>query len=179
MSGIQLPNSFPITLLLPLATAVLAGAVIPFQAGANATLGRSLGHPLAATLVSLLVSLAALLPLLWLLRVPLPAASILARAPAWTWIGGVLGVFYISAALVMAPRLGAAGFIAAVVAGQVLAALLVDQFGLAGFAARAMTPGRLAGAALIVAGMLVMQWGGAAAPAGAAPAAQSAAGSGA
>jgi len=62
MSGIQLPNSFPISLLLPLATAVLAGAVIPFQAGANATLGRTLGHPLAATLVSLLVSLAALLP---------------------------------------------------------------------------------------------------------------------
>jgi transporter family-2 protein len=179
MSGIHLPNSFPISLLLPLATAVLAGAVIPFQAGANATLARTLGHPLGATLVSLLVSLAALLPLLWLLRVPLPAASVLARAPAWTWIGGVLGVFYISAALVMAPKLGAAGFIAAVVAGQVLAALAVDQFGLAGFAVRAMTPARLAGATLIVVGMLVMQWSSAGASSGPVPAVQPSAGSGA
>ncbi len=98
---------------------------------------------------------------------PLPAPSQLARAPGWIWIGGVLGVFYISAALMMAPKLGAAGFIAAVVAGQVLAALLVDQFGLAGFAVRALTPARLAGAMLIVAGMLVMQWGSAPAqPAG-------------
>lgn len=159
MSGIQFPLSIPASVLLPLATAVLAGAVIPFQAGANATLGRMLGHPLSATLVSLIVSLAAIVPVLWLLRVPLPVPSQLARAPGWIWIGGVLGAFYISAALMMAPKLGAAGFIAAVVAGQVLAALLVDQFGLAGFAVRAPTPARLAGAALIVMGMLVMQWG--------------------
>ncbi|WP_354685887.1 DMT family transporter [Cupriavidus necator] len=163
MSGTQFPFSLSapllLPLLLPLATAVLAGAVIPFQAGANAALGRTLGHPLSATLVSLLVSLAALLPVLWLLRVPLPAPSLLVRAPGWVWIGGVLGVFYISAALTMAPKLGAAGFIAAVVAGQVLAALLVDQFGLAGFAMRALTPARLAGALLIVMGMMVMQWG--------------------
>lgn len=169
MSGIQLPFSIPVSLLLPLGTAVLAGAAIPFQAGANATLGRALGHPLSATLVSLLVSLAVLLPVLWLLRVPLPAPAALARAPGWLWSGGVLGVFYISAALMMAPKLGAAGFIAAVVAGQVLAALLVDQFGLAGFAVRVLTPARLGGAALIMAGMLVMQWGGASAPAGRAP----------
>ncbi|KAI3605562.1 Integral membrane protein [Cupriavidus necator H850] len=175
MSGTQLPFSLPVSLWLPLGTAVLAGAAIPFQAGANATLGRTLGHPLSATLVSLLVSLAALLPVLWLMRVPLPAPSALARGPGWLWIGGVLGVFYISAALMMAPRLGAAGFIAAVVAGQVLAALLVDQFGLAGFAVRALTPARLAGAALIVAGMLVMQWGSATASG---PASQPAAESG-
>ncbi|RAR99626.1 DMT family transporter [Cupriavidus alkaliphilus] len=176
MSGTQLSFSIPSSLWLPLGTAVLAGAAIPFQAGANATLGRVLGHPLSATLVSLLVSLVALLPVLWLMRVPLPSPAALAQAPAWLWSGGVLGVFYISAALIMAPRLGAAGFIAAVVAGQVLAALLVDQFGLAGFAVRALTPARVAGAALIVAGMLAMQWDSGAA---AGPARQPAAGSGA
>ncbi|CAG9182078.1 DMT family transporter [Cupriavidus pinatubonensis] len=154
MSGTTLPTN----LLLPLLTAVLAGAAIPFQAGASATLSRSLGHPLWATVVSLLVSLAAILPLLWLLRVPLPALSLSAARPPWMWIGGVLGVFYITAALLMAPRLGAGGFIAAVVAGQVAAALAVDHFGLAGFAARALTPARVAGAALIVAGMVLMQW---------------------
>ncbi|CAG9177889.1 hypothetical protein LMG23992_03598 [Cupriavidus laharis] len=154
MSGTTLPTN----LLLPLATAVLAGAAIPLQAGANATLGRALGHPLWAAVVSLLVSLAAILPLLWMLKVPLPVLPLTGRLPVWMWIGGVLGVFYITAALLMAPRLGASGFIAAVVAGQVASALLVDHFGLAGFAVRALTPARVAGAALILAGMAVMQW---------------------
>ncbi|EFV86934.1 hypothetical protein HMPREF0005_05964, partial [Achromobacter xylosoxidans C54] len=36
--------------------AVLAGALVPIQAGANAALGRHLGHPLWATMVSLAVS---------------------------------------------------------------------------------------------------------------------------
>ncbi|WER46193.1 DMT family transporter [Cupriavidus sp. WKF15] len=151
-------TTLPANLLLPLTTAMLAGAAIPFQAGANTTLGRGLGHPLWATVASLLVSLAAILPLLWFLKVPLPALPQAVRQPPWMWTGGVLGVFYITTALLMAPRLGAGGFIAAVVAGQVAAALLADHFGLAGFAVRALTPARLAGAALIVAGMVVMQW---------------------
>jgi transporter family-2 protein len=153
--------TFPASIILPLLAAVLAGAAIPIQAGANATLGRTLGHPLWATVASLLISLAAILPLLWLLKVPLPALAQSGRGPGWMWIGGLLGVFYITAALMLAPRLGAGSFIAAVVAGQVLAALLVDQFGLAGFAVRALTPARLAGAGLIVLGMVVMQWSGA------------------
>jgi len=151
MSGANSPAVFLVSLL----TALLAGAAIPFQAGANATLGRALGHPFWATLVSLLVSLAAIVPLLWMLKVPLPVSV---RGPGWMWMGGLLSVFYMTAALVLAPKLGAGGFIAAVVAGQVVAAMLVDQFGLAGFAVRTLTPARLAGAALIVAGMVVMQW---------------------
>ncbi len=135
MSG----TTFPTSQLFPLITAVLAGAAIPIQAGANATLARTLGHPLWATVASLLVSLAAILPLLWLLKVPLPVLPAVGSDPGWMWIGGVLGVFYITAALLVAPRLGAGGFIAAVVAGQVAAALMVDHFGLAGFAVRTLT----------------------------------------
>ena len=146
--------------LIPVLVAVASGALIPFQAGANAMLGRSLGHPLWATVASLLVSLMVVLPLLLLLKAPMPALVLAARGPAWMWAGGVAGVFYISAALVLAPRLGAGGFVAAVVAGQMAGALLLDQFGLAGFAVRAVTPGRLAGALLVVLGVMVMQFAG-------------------
>lgn len=76
------------------------------------------------------------------------------------WAGGVAGVFYITAALILAPRLGAGGFLAAVVAGQMVAALVMDQFGVAGFAVRALTPGRAAGALLVVLGMALMQYAG-------------------
>ncbi|MGO4812054.1 DMT family transporter [Cupriavidus sp. 2MCAB6] len=149
-----------LTGLIPVLVAIASGAVIPFQAGANAVLGRSLGHPLWAAVASLLVSLMVVLPLLLLLKAPMPALALAARGPAWTWAGGVAGVFYISAALLLAPRLGAGGFIAAVVAGQMAGALLLDQFGLAGFAVRAVTPGRLAGALLVVLGVVVVQFAG-------------------
>ncbi|WP_373558628.1 MULTISPECIES: DMT family transporter [Burkholderia] len=48
--------------------------------------------------------------------------------------------------------------IACVVAGQMLASLLIDHYGLMGLAQRLATPGRIAGVALIFAGMIVVQW---------------------
>lgn len=55
-------------------------------------------------------------------------------------------------------RLGASTFIVCVVAGQMLASLLIDHYGLMGLAQRLATPGRIAGVALIFAGMIVVQW---------------------
>lgn len=59
----------------------------------------------------------------------------------------------------LTPRLGAAGFIVCVIAGQVLSSLLIDQWGLMGLAQRPVNSLRLAGVGLIVVGMLVVQWG--------------------
>lgn len=148
----------PAVILLPL-IALLAGAAVPFQAGSNAALGRLLGHPLWAALVSLSVSVLMVLPALWLMRAPAPQWSGLVSAPWWAWFGGVAGVAYITAALILTPRLGAAGFIVCVVAGQVLSSLAIDQWGLMGLPERPVNLARLLGVGLIVAGMLVVQWG--------------------
>ncbi|QXC52875.1 DMT family transporter (plasmid) [Agrobacterium salinitolerans] len=42
--------------LLLIIAAIITGAVAPFQAGANAALGRALCHPLWCTFISLCVS---------------------------------------------------------------------------------------------------------------------------
>lgn len=160
-----------------LAVAVLAGAMVPLQAGANAMLGRTLGHPLLAAVVSLGVSVAVVGLLALLVRVPLPGPGTLVRVPPWAWIGGLVGALYVASAIVVAPRLGATGFITAVVAGQILMALVLDRGGYFGFAARAPDVWRLAGAGLVVAGLVVGQFAGSAAPARERPAANPAAGS--
>lgn len=151
--------SFTPAALLPLVIALLAGAAVPFQAGSNAALGRLLGHPLWATLVSLAVSVLMVIPALLVMRAPLPQVTALAQAPWWAWLGGVAGVAYITAALMLTPRLGAAGFIVCVIAGQVVSSLLIDQWGLMGLTQRPVNGLRLAGVGLIVLGMLVVQWG--------------------
>ena len=152
-------NPTSLFLLLP---ALIAGAVVPFQAGANATLGRLLGHPLWATLVSLAVSIAVILPVMAAFRVPIPTIDAASKGPWWIWTGGLAGVIYITAALLLAPRLGAANFMVAVIAGQMIASLAIDHFGLMGFAPRPVDPARLAGVLLIVGGMVVTQWANAA-----------------
>lgn len=143
--------------VLFLGMAVVAGAMIPFQAGANAVLGRALGSPLWAALLSLCVSALSVLPVLMVLRVPFPAAEGLSAYPKWIWIGGIGGAIYVIAAVALAPRLGAAGFMVAVVTGQILASLVIDRIGAVGFAVRPLDSARLIGAGLIVLGLIVMQ----------------------
>ena len=151
-------TSLPTSALILAISALIAGALVPFQAGSNAALGRTLGHPLWATLVSLLISLLVLLPVLLSLRVPVPQFGQALQLPFWGWLGGVAGVIYISAALVITPRLSATGFIVCVIAGQMLASLLIDRFGLMGLPVKETSLGRVAGVLLILLGMLLVQW---------------------
>jgi len=147
-----------------LVAALLAGAIVPFQAAANAMLGRLLGHPLWATLVSLGVSVALIVPVMMVFRLPVPAAGVALKGPWWIWIGGAAGVAYITAALLLAPKLGAASFIVAVIAGQMVASLLIDHFALMSFAHRPLSVARFAGLALIIGGLAVTQWASTIAP---------------
>lgn len=138
--------------------AVIAGAVVPFQSAINANLGRGLGHPLWATLASLLVSILVLLPVILALRLPLPSLGFITKAPLWMWTGGAFGVCFISLALVLLPKLGASGFIALAMAGQILASLLLDHFGLFGLVERQLTAPRLLGVLMLIGGVVLIQF---------------------
>jgi len=138
--------------------AVIAGAVVPFQSAINANLGRGLGHPLWATMASLLVSIVVLLPVMLAMRLPLPTLAFISKAPLWMWAGGAFGVCFISLALVLLPKLGASGFMALALAGQVVASLVLDHFGMFGLVERQMTVSRGLGALLLVAGVVLIQF---------------------
>src|SRR5450830_273547 len=99
--------------------------------------------------------LASLVMLLW--RVPVPDFQLAVRGPGWSWLGGAAGVFYITAALMLAPRMGSGPFMAAVIGGQMLAALAIDRYGLLGFAVKHISPLHWAGAGLVVAGVILTQ----------------------
>jgi transporter family-2 protein len=141
-----------------LALAAFAGAVVPFQSAINANLGRGLGHPLWATLASLLVSIIVLLPVILALRLPLPNLGFITKAPLWMWSGGAFGVCFISLALILMPKLGASGFIALAMAGQIVASLMLDHFGLFGLVERQLTAPRLIGALMLIGGVALIQF---------------------
>lgn len=140
--------------------AVIAGAVVPFQSAINANLGRGLGHPLWATLASLLVSILVLLPIMLAMRVPLPSVAFISKAPLWMWAGGAFGVCFISVALVLLPKLGASGFMALALAGQVVASLVLDHFGWFGLVQRQVSLPRVLGVVMLMAGVVLIQFSG-------------------
>ena len=136
---------------------LVAGALMPLQAGVNAQLARWVGHPVVASLVSFAVGTLALLAYSAALRPQLPGLASLSAAPWWVWVGGLLGGVFVTAAAAFAPRLGAATFISVTIAGQVIVSMLLDHFGAVGFAERPVTPLRLIGALLLVAGVLLVR----------------------
>ncbi len=142
---------------LYLLVCLVAGALMPLQAGVNAQLARWVGHPVTASLISFAVGTLVLLVYSAALRPELPGLSSLAAAPWWVWWGGLLGGVFVTAAAAFAPRLGAATFISVTIAGQVLVSILLDHFGAVGFAARPITPLRLLGALLLVGGVLLVR----------------------
>ncbi|MBE0580755.1 DMT family transporter [Devosia sp.] len=137
---------------------VVAGACIATQAPINAQLGRNLGVPVAAAGVSFVAGAI----LLWVLafgQSVVTSTPIAFGAPApWTFVaGGVLGAFYVFSNITLTPMIGAAAVMALSVAGQLIGGMLLDKVGFMGMAVREISVGRLAGAALIVAGALMVR----------------------
>ena len=144
-------------MIVALLFALLAGALLPVQTGVNLQLRGLLGQPLAAAMISFLVGTIGLAFLVGGLRVPVPLAAAWSRGDWWHWVGGLLGAVYIVAAIVLAPRLGAATLVAALVAGQMVTSLVIDHYGWVGFAVHHASPLRVLGAMLVVGGVILVQ----------------------
>lgn len=142
-------------MLVLVAIAFLIGMVLPLQAGINAQLRTGLGHPMLAALASFAVGTVGLAIAALITRARLSDAPV-ASIPWWHWSGGLLGAVYIFAAVILAPRLGAATLIAAIVAGQMVASLVLDTQGWAGFSQQPLTPARLVGGVLVILGVLLI-----------------------
>ncbi len=142
--------------LLFVLIAFIAGATSSFQVVVNAQMRSYLVHPMQATFVSFVVGTLVSSVYCLVLRSPLPSLTEVARAPWWVWCGGLLGTLFVWSSIVVSPRIGVAALLCSVVAGQVLASMLIDHFGWCNAAQFPVTPQRLFGAALVVTGAIVM-----------------------
>lgn len=68
-----------------------------------------------------------------------------------------MGVVYVFLVLLLAHKLGATALIASVIAGQMICSLILDQFGLIGFAQHQLNPGRIVGIVLLISGVALIQ----------------------
>lgn len=136
--------------------AIAAGAVLPLQVGVNSTLRQGIGSPVVAALISFAVGSACLLAYAIASRAAWPSAQMLGKLPAWAWIGGALGAYYVATAILVAPKLGAANLVCLTITAQLLTSLLLDHYGLIGFVQHGINTARVAGALLLVAGTVMI-----------------------
>ena len=134
-----------------------AGVSFVFQQAVNANLRMEIGSPWWAGFVSYLGGTIAMLLVAVLLREPWPSMQLIHRSHGLSWTGGVFGAIYIAISILFLPRLGAATVIALIVAGQMIGSLAFDQFGLLGVPIHPLSMTRLAGAAFLVLGALLVR----------------------
>ena len=141
------------TFLLCLLAVALGGAAIATQAPINARLGAQLGDPVAAAAASFLVGFV-VLGGLTVLR-GLPGAEAITAGPWWVWVGGALGAFYVWAAIWSVSTLGVLTLVAALIFGQLMAALILDALGAFGLEQRAISWTRLLAVVFVAAGLVL------------------------
>ena len=135
-------------------TAVLAtagaGGLIALQAPIIAGLAKATGD-FPAALISFLVGSAALL----LLVLVAGKAGGLGSTGDVRWyylIGGLLGAVYVANALIAVGSIGAGGVAAATIAGQLTMSVIADRLGILGLQQVALSPSRIVGVGLLLAG---------------------------
>ena len=148
----------PATLQLVLiAVAIIAGSCVAVQQALNATLRADLGSALWAALISYLGGAIILLAALLSVREPWPTLPIMAKSSIWSWTGGFFGAVYILTSIMLLPRLGAMTVIALLIAGQLLASVAFDHFGLFGLTQRPIDIYRASGSVLLMVGVLLIR----------------------
>ncbi len=135
----------------------VVGAGLAVQAATNAKMGAALGVPVASALLNFLIGSI-------LLTIAVASGVFgrtrlagLAEAPWWAYIGGALGAVFVTVAVIAVPRVGAAVTFAAVITGQLIGAMIIDTFGWLDVTPVALNPWRLVGAALLLAGVVLIQ----------------------
>jgi len=137
--------------------ALLTGVVLAVQTGVNTQLRSYLGSPLQAVFISFLVGML-IVALALIGKREAPPLAKLMQMPWWMWLGGVCGLFIVATNIVVAPRLGAALLISLAIAGQLTTALVLDHYGAFGFPVHAISLPRVAGAVLLLAGVILIRY---------------------
>ena len=141
--------------IFPIVLTLIAGIGLAVQPPTNAALARVSGSTILAALVSFIIG-TAILAAVWL-AYDRTSPTALRGAPAWTWLGGLYGAFFVSAVAYAAPRLGVASMLTLAIASQLAAALVVDHFGLFGLRVEPVSATRVVGLALVIGGVLLVR----------------------
>jgi transporter family-2 protein len=136
--------------------AFVSGAFLPIQAGLNTKLGRSIQSPVYASMISFVVGALVLVLYIAFTRQTVSISGV-KDAPAYVWVAGALGAFYVTATILAFPQIGPALTFGLVVAGQMVIAVLLDHFSVLVAQPHPINIWRALGVTLVIAGVVLIR----------------------
>lgn len=136
--------------------AFVSGAFLPIQAGLNTRLGKSIESPVYASMISFIVGAVAVLLYIFFTKQHVSWSGI-KTVPAYAWIGGALGAFYVTVIVLAFPKIGPALTFGLVVAGQMVIAVILDHFNILVTQQHSINIWRILGVLMIIGGVIVIR----------------------
>ena len=130
------------------ALAIAAGLAGSVQVAVMGRFGGQIGV-LEALTFSTAVQLCLSLAILLVARTGFGGLGGAFRAPAWMWLGGLMGLTVVFSITFAQPRIGATATIGILIAGQLIMGALIDRYGWFGVDQIALSPARLIGIVLL------------------------------
>ncbi len=135
---------------------ILAGCCTGIQGGVNSELTVHWAkNSVLASAVSFAVGALGLSAVVLALGIAVPSLN--SNLQWWHWTGGFLGAYFVYSLVYLSPRVGASVVVALILAGQIIAAVVLDHFGLVGYAERPVTLIRVVGLASLAAGVVLIR----------------------
>ena len=133
---------------------LIAGALVAAQPPANSEMGKQVGT-LGAAFISIAISFA-LVGVALVVTGGAGQLSGLSKFKAEYALGGVAGAAIVAVSLVTVRELGAGGVVAATVCTQLTVSVILDRLGVLGLPGNAITPLRVTGVTLLIAGTVLV-----------------------
>src|SRR3954451_18543331 len=130
---------------------IVVGMGIPVTAALNAGLGQHIASPVAASVILFAVGL--VMTAVVLAFVGLPSRGVFAGLSPWYYAAAVGVVLYVLSVTWSAPRIGVGNAIFFVLLGQLIAAAMIDHFGLFGALKTTLTMRRALGLLVMALGV--------------------------
>ena len=143
-------------LFVPLS--LLAGALLAVQAGANTQLSKATGSAFAATTIQVAIA-GTLLVIVAAVTGTVFAFGHLPAVPWWHAIGGIATAIYVASTILLFPRLGAVVTVGLFIAGQMVASLALDAFGVLGVMQQAPELATVIGTIAVLTGAAAIVFG--------------------
>ena len=133
--------------------AVIVGMLLPIQAATNAGAAKHLGDVSYAALLSFVIGTILISSYILIAKPSLNTGVLDLGFPKYIVFGGLISVIYTLAITYLSPKLGVGNTLFVIVTGQLIAAVIVDHFGIYDSVKYEVTPKRILGVLLMLVGL--------------------------
>ncbi|CAM3095797.1 DMT family transporter [Streptobacillus ratti] len=135
---------------------VFAGFVVTIQGPINVELGKSLGSDYWSAFTSFFIGLLFIFLFIILTGQKSPTITQFTTTAWWKYLGAITGAIYVLSVITVIPALGVGLATILLMFSQLVMAMIIDHYGLFGYAVKSFSVERMIGVALMAIGIFLI-----------------------